>query len=210
MKYIVFSDDESLHDKQIYFDNVKVDNVELLSIELYNKMAELVATENELLARERIADHTIAQIKEVAKIFSDPATNSIKTKSDFDSLIIPTTGATISLTFFEPTRGSLKALDESQWSLPMTARGSISLFLMPKQTNFINNLLTIMLDNHIAIVNAMNVYLGKQQLVTTSQPSMNVGMICFKDSEGNICIRGPHNFPKGVPYQFDLSIMKGD
>lgn len=210
MKYIVFSDDENLHNKQIYLDNIKVDNAELLSIELYNKMTQLVATENELLAKERIADSIITQIKDVAKVFSNSTTNHVKVESDFDSLIIPTTGATVSLIFFEPTRGSLKTLSESQWSLPMTARGSISLFVMPKQTDFINNLLAVMLDNHIAVVNATNVYLKDHQLVTTSQNTMNIGMICFKDSKGNIRIRGPHNFPKSPPYQFDLSIMKGD
>lgn len=210
MKYIVFSDDENLQDKQIYLDNVKVDGAELLDIELFNKMTQLVATEHELLTKERIVTDVITHINEVAKTLGNSVTDSVKAKSDFDLLSIPGTGAVVGLTFFEPTRGSLKKLDESNWTLPMTARGTISIFVMPGEMDFINNLLTIMLDKHIAVVNAANVYFKEQQLLTISQPSMNVGMICFKNSKGDICIRGPHNFPKTIPYQFDLSIMKGD
>lgn len=211
MKYILFSDDERLQEIDNRAQILSSVDLELLDIQVFDKMQSLVKLEHSVIAKERVVNAAIGTLKSLYDQFNDVSNSSddlVAQSGDLKLLDIPNQGAIITCSFYEPTKGSIDKVEDSGYKLDFTARGSISFHTLPGKLDQIARVMHIMLDSHICLVYATGVFLKGQELVARSTPTFNTCFVAFKNSIGGIVIKGPIVSPKGPPYTFDLSFMK--
>lgn len=213
MKYILFSDDERLQETDNRAQILSNVELELLDMQVFDRMQSLVKLEHSVVAKERVVNAAVSTLKSLYDQFNDVGSSNDDLTiqfGDLELLDIPNQGAIIGCSFYEPTKGSIDKAKESGYKLDFTARGSISFYALPNKLDQIAKVMHIMLKSHICLIYASGVYFGKQELVARSMPNFNTCFVAFKNETGKIVIKGPITSPKGPPYTFDLSFMKED